>query len=185
MAISSFILLLGTIAVQHRAKPSSLSSRLLFPGAHLSTLPCPSFHVAPSHQQVFHQLQWFSIASFIACLTPKPSLPPCKFLFWETIASGMTHSANNLSDFCHPDSATPLQYGNRQPLAGSDGGAHATSPAALEMALGLQHKGCCREPRELIPLACRQSLFFLKYSLLVTYYDNFVLNSKCTKFNNH
>lgn len=79
----------------------------------------------------------------------------------------------------------PLQYGNHQPQAGSDGGARATFPAALEMALGLQRKGCCREPRELIPLARRRSLFLLKYSPLVTYYDNSVPNSKCTKFNNH
>lgn len=97
----------------------------------------------------------------------------------------MTHSANNLSDFCHPDSAVPLLYGNHQPLAGGDGGAHATFPVVLETALGVQHQGCCREPGELIPLARHQSLFFLKYSLLVTYYDNFVLNSKNTKFNNH
>lgn len=185
MAISSFILLLGTIAFQHQAKPSSLSPRPLFPGVHLSMPPSPSLHVAPSHQQVFHQLQWFSITSFITYLTPKPSLPPSKFSFWEAIASGMTHSANNLSDFGHPDSAMPLLYGNHQPLAGSDRRAHLTFPVVLRMALGLQHRGCCRKLRELIPLTCRQNLFFLKYSLLVTYYDNSALNSKSTKFNSH
>lgn len=97
----------------------------------------------------------------------------------------MNHSASSLSDFCHPESAVPLQYGNPQPPAASDGGACATFPAVLKMTLGFQHEGCCRESRELILLVCHQSLFFLKYSLLVTYYDNFVLNSKCTKFNNH
>lgn len=90
MAISSFILL-GTIAIQHQAKPSSLSPRSLFPGVHLSTLSCASFHVAPSYQQVFNRHQWFSITSFIAYFTQKPSLHPYKFSFWQTIASGMTH----------------------------------------------------------------------------------------------
>jgi len=79
----------------------------------------------------------------------------------------------------------PLQYGNHQTLAGRDGGGPATFPVVLEMALGLQHEGCCREPEELISLSRHQSLYFLKYSLLVTYYDNFMLNSKYTKFNNH
>ena len=51
MATFSFILPLGTFAIQHRAKPSCLSPSSLFPGVHLSTLPCPSAHMAPSHRQ--------------------------------------------------------------------------------------------------------------------------------------
>lgn len=160
---------------RHQAKPSSLSPRSLFPGVHLSTLPCPSFHVAPSHQQVFKHLQWFSITSFIAYLTPKPSLPPWKFLFRERIAL-LWLTANNLPDFCHSDSATPLQYGWRVLCHLPCCPQGASGPATwrvLQRAWGAH------------PLTRHQSLFFLNYSLLVTYYDNLVVNSESTEFNNH
>lgn len=82
---------------------------------------CPSQHAAlslspsaskPSGLQrtsaVFHH--------FLHCLFNSNAFPnPLQASFWETIASGMNHSASSLSEFCHPDSAMPLQYSNHQP----------------------------------------------------------------------
>lgn len=177
ISMSSFTLLLEKIANQQRVKSTWLSPGSRFPVVMFSTVPCPTFYVAASLQRTmmgFHRfLQcWHNCKAFHQYSLPGFCSRKQMLLVWLTLQMA--------SLFWLPWPSHAMQNDSHQPRQAVREGLMTPS-----LAPHLQHAWCCRQPRKLIPFSHHQSIFFFQHSFLVTYYNNSVLNSKCTKFNNH